>query len=157
MRYAQGEEDGGGRRHLSRAELAERAASDVVLLGHMEPPEWLDDGLLASFTRICAQMADHGVADPMFEDAVAQLCLCSRNLRTADQMLARAISDEMADADDVAKVYRMQDTAYRQWRSLLNDMGLTPRTCGYLRQADADAERPANRFADLFDAAAADG
>lgn len=138
----------GNRSELSRAELAGRASGDVVLdMGDMRPPVWLPEKLLGDFERICGLLGEHGVRDELFEDAAAHLCVCSRNLRLADQMLEAAITDPSGDVDELAKVYRMHDTAFKQWRAMLNDMGLTPRTCSYLRREDRD--KPANPFAEF--------
>lgn len=141
--------DGGNRSRISKAELAERGRGDVeVGTLPMEPPAWLPDALRGDFARTASTMAAHGVADGMFSDAAARLAVCSRNLALADAMLDRALSDPAAEPAAAAAVYRMQDTAFRQWRNMLNDLGLTPRTCSYLRRGEGDG-RPANRFADL--------
>lgn len=139
----------GNRSELSKAELAERERCDVVLdKTDMRPPVWLPGKLVPDFERVCGLLHEHGVRDELFEDAAAHLCVCSRNLRLADQMLESAITDPDAGPDTVAKVYRMQDTAFKQWRAMLNDLGLTPRTCSYLRRDDA-AEKPVNPFAEF--------
>ena len=115
-----------GKKHLSEAEKAERAAQEVKLPRpkKISPPSWLPEYLKGDFRKLAKELleADMGAAG-LDRDTIGRYLVAQRQYTAA----ARHVSDAL-DAEDVeegAAWGKEQERCFKQCRACAADMGLT--------------------------------
>lgn len=115
-----------GKKHLSEAEKAERAAQEVKLPRpkKISPPSWLPEYLKGDFRKLAKELleADMGAAG-LDRDTIGRYLVAQRQYTAA----ARHVSDAL-DAEDVEEVAawgKEQERCFKQCRACAADMGLT--------------------------------
>lgn len=114
-----------GRKHLSRAEEAQRRAAEanVPRAKTAKPPKWLPEFLKKDFRTLGRQLISAGIytdldADTLGRYLVAQHQWCRATWNAEDALS----SDDLERADTWG---RLQDRYFKQARNCANDMGLT--------------------------------
>lgn len=115
-----------GRKHLSKAEKAARAAQEVELPkpAKMRVPRWLPEHLKADFRALAKELlaADMGAAQ-LDRDTVGRYLVAQHQFTAACRMVQDALDQE--DPDMVNKWTRAQKSYFEQARACANDLGLT--------------------------------
>ena len=115
-----------GRKHLSRAEKAERAAQEVNLPKPktLRVPKWLPDDLKPEFRALAKEIlaADIGAAQ-LDRDTLGRYVTAQKQFGVACRETQRAL--DHGDAEAAAEWARVQDTCFKQCRACANDMGMT--------------------------------
>lgn len=115
-----------GRKHLSKAETAERAASEV----HLEKPKrisvpaWLPEDLRGDFRKISRELlaADMGAAQ-LDRDTIGRLVVAQAQYTAATRMVRDLLDQE--NAEGCAEWSNLQEKYFKQARACANDLGLT--------------------------------
>ena len=113
-----------GRKHLTKAEIAERKATEVKpVKGRITPPAFLSKPQKTKFRKISAQLAELGIFGATDCEALA------RYITAQDLYLkaTEALSDEVIwhDPDTLAKLAGVQDRFFRQANTAAHALGLT--------------------------------
>lgn len=115
-----------GRKHLSKAEKAQRAAGEVELPkpAKLRVPKWLPEYLKADFRALAKELlaADMGVAQ-LDRDTVGRYIVAQHQFTAACRMVQDALDQQ--DADLVNKWTKAQKSYFEQARACANDMGMT--------------------------------
>lgn len=115
-----------GRKHLSKAEKAARAAREVELPkpAKMRVPRWLPEHLKADFRALAKELlaADMGAAQ-LDRDTVGRYLVAQHQFTAACRMVQDALDHE--DPDLVNKWTKAQKSYFEQARACANDLGLT--------------------------------
>ena len=139
-----------GKKHLSRAERAQRQAEEVRLPkpAKIPPPAWLLEELKKQFRSLTKQLieADMGVAQ-LDQDAIARYLIAQAQYEAAVQLTQQAL--EQQDEKLAAEWSGVQDRFFKQARACANDMGLTLTSrCRLI--APPAAKEPENPFLQLL-------
>lgn len=114
-----------GRKHLSKAEEAERRAKEVVVTKPKtaKPPKWLPEGLKKEYRTLGKQLIDAGLYTGLDQDNLGRYLIAQHQwlIATGEAEKALAARDQ-EQADAWGKV---QDRYFKQARNCANDMGLT--------------------------------
>ncbi len=114
-----------GRKHLSKAEEAERRAREpkVEKAKTAKPPKWLPEQLKKEFRALGKQLIAAGIYTGLDADTLGRYLVAQHQwiiaTGEAEQALAQR-DQEQADAWG-----RVQDRYFKQARNCANDMGLT--------------------------------
>lgn len=115
-----------GRKHLSKAEKAQRAAGEVDLPkpAKMRVPKWLPEYLRADFRALAKELlaADMGAAQ-LDRDTVGRYIVAQHQFTAACLRVQDALDQE--DPDLVNKWTKAQKSYFEQARACANDMGMT--------------------------------
>lgn len=115
-----------GRKHLSKAEKAERAGQEVTLPkpAKMKVPRWLPEHLKADFRALAKELlaADMGAAQ-LDRDTLGRYVAAQHQFTAACRMVQDALDQE--DPDLVNAWSRAQKTYFEQARACANDLGMT--------------------------------
>lgn len=115
-----------GRKHLSRAEEAERRQSEVKLPKpkKINPPKWLPEHLKSEFRSLAKELldADMGAAG-LDRDTIGRYLVASRQYTAAAIQAQDALDAE--DAEKAAEWINIQDKCFKQANKCANDMGMT--------------------------------
>lgn len=115
-----------GRKHLSKAEEAERRQSEVKLPKpkKISPPKWLPEYLKAEFRALAKELleADMGAAG-LDRDTIGRYLVASRQYTAAAIQVQDALDAE--DAEKAAEWMNIQDKCFKQANKCANDMGMT--------------------------------
>ena len=115
-----------GRKHLSKAEKAQRAAGEVELPkpAKMRVPKWLPEYLKADFRALAKELleADLGAAQ-LDRDTPGRYVAAQHQFTAACRMVQDALDQE--DPDLVNKWTKAQKAYFDQARACANDLGLT--------------------------------
>lgn len=115
-----------GRKHLSKAEKAARAAQEVELPkpAKMRVPRWLPEHLKSEFRALAKELlaADMGAAQ-LDRDTVGRYLVAQHQFTAACRMVQDALDQE--DPDLVNKWTKAQKSYFEQARACANDLGMT--------------------------------
>lgn len=115
-----------GRKHLSKAEKAQRAAGEVELPkpAKMRVPKWLPEYLKADFRALAKELlaADLGAAQ-LDRDTVGRYIVAQHQFTAACRLVQDALDQQ--DPDLVNKWTKAQKSYFEQARACANDMGMT--------------------------------
>jgi len=114
-----------GRKHLSRAEEAERRRREA----HVEPaktakpPKWLPEELKKDFRALGRRLIAAGLYTDLDGDTLGRYLSAQRQYLLASETAERALRAH--DQKDAEAWSRIQDRYFKQARSCANDLGLT--------------------------------
>ena len=115
-----------GRKHLTKAEAVERAASEVRLEKpkRISVPSWLPNDLRGDFRKIAKELlsADMGAAQ-LDRDTIGRLVVAQAQYTAATRMVRDLLDQE--DVEDAASWSNLQEKYFKQARACANDLGLT--------------------------------
>lgn len=118
--------EAGGRKHLSKAEKAQRAAQEVDLPKPktMRVPKWLPEYLRADFRALAKELlsADMGAAQ-LDRDTVGRYIVAQHQFTAACRQVQDALDQQ--DPELAGKWTRIQEAYFKQARSCANDLGMT--------------------------------
>lgn len=118
--------EGNGRKHLSKAEKARRAAQEVDLPKPktLRVPKWLPEGNRKEFRALAKELlaADLGAAQ-LDADTLGRYVVAQAQYVQACALVGLAL--EQKDTALLEKWSKAQDTYFKQARSCANDLGLT--------------------------------
>lgn len=115
-----------GRKHLSRAEKAARAAQEVNLPkpAKLNVPKWLPEYLKKDFRSLAKELlaADMGAAQ-LDRDTLGRYVVAQSQYTAASRLVRDALDQE--DDELLSKWSKAQDTYFKQARACANDLGMT--------------------------------
>nr|DAY06491.1 MAG TPA: terminase small subunit [Caudoviricetes sp.] len=125
-----------GRKHLSRAEEAERRAGEVKIspAKTAKPPKWLPETLKKDFRAIGKRLIASGLYTELDADTLGRYLVAQHQWLIATAEVEKALSQkdpetgqirkkrDLAAADSWGKI---QERYFKQARNCANDMGLT--------------------------------
>ena len=114
-----------GRKHLSKAEEAERRAGEVKVstAKAAKPPKWLPEGLRKDFRAIGKQLIAAGLYTALDADTLGRYLIAQSEYLMATSHVHKAYQER--DPEAVEDWSRIQDRHFKQARNCANDMGLT--------------------------------
>ena len=131
-----------GRKHLSRAEEAERRAGEV----RVEPPKtakapkWLPEGLRKDFRALGKRLIAAGLYTDLDADTLGRYLLAHHQWLIATQETESALRKR--DSEAAEDWGRIQERYFKQARNCANDMGLTVTSRCRLVVPTAPEQRP---------------
>lgn len=114
-----------GRKHLSRAEEAERRAGEIQAPPpeSCDAPQWLPKKLHKEFSAMAERLADLSLYSDFDQDVLGQYYLCRDRWQAADKKAAKAIR---SGNDEQARAWTTVQGAYfKQARQCAESMGLS--------------------------------
>lgn len=115
-----------GKKHLTKAETAQRQAQEVKLPKpkKIKPPVWLPGDLEGDFKALAKELlaSDMGAAN-LDRDTIGRYLVAQAQYTAATRMVRDALDRECAE--DVAAWTKAQGEYFKQARACANDMGLT--------------------------------
>lgn len=118
--------EGNGRKHLSKAEKAQRAAQEVDLPKpkSLRVPKWLPEAHRKEFRTLARELlaADLGAAQ-LDADTLGRYVVAQAQYVQACALVGQALGQK--NAAMLEKWSRAQDTWFKQARACANDLGLT--------------------------------
>lgn len=114
-----------GRKHLSRAEEAERRAREpkVEKAKTAKPPKWLPEQLKKEFRALGKQLIAAGIYTGLDADALGRYLVAQHQWIVATGEAEQALAQR--DQEQAEVWGRMQDRYFKQARNCANDLGLT--------------------------------
>lgn len=130
-----------GRKHLSKAEEAERRAGEVKAppAKTAKPPKWLPEALKRDFRTIGKKLIAIGLYTELDADTLARYLMAHSEYLMATKHVHQAY--EQHDPEDVEQWSRIQDRHFKQARNCANDLGLTVTSRCRLVVPDGTAQR----------------
>ncbi len=118
--------EGNGRKHLSKAEKAQRAAQEVELPKPktMRLPKWLPEAHRKEFRALAKELlaADMGAAQ-LDRDTLGRYVVAQAQYAQACRMAEEALAAQSPALAE--KWVKLQDTCFKQARACANDLGMT--------------------------------
>ena len=118
--------EGNGRKHLTKAEKAQRAAQEVNLPKPktMRVPKWLPEDCRKEFRALAKELlaADLGAAQ-LDRDTLGRYMVAVRHYAAATEKVAQAL--ETGNLKLVNEWTHAQDSYFKQARACANDLGMT--------------------------------
>lgn len=114
-----------GRKHLSKAEEAERRAGEVKVspAKTAKPPKWLLEELKPDFRRLGKRLIAAGLYTELDADTLGRYLVAQHQWELATHEVEKAL--EEIDSEEAEDWSRIQDRYFKQARACANDMGLT--------------------------------
>ena len=114
-----------GRKHLSKAEEAERRAGEVKVspAKTAKPPKWLPEGLRKDFRVVGKRLIAAGLYTDLDADTLARYLIAQSEYLMATSHVHKAYQER--DPEEVEDWSRIQDRHFKQARNCANDLGLT--------------------------------
>ena len=114
-----------GRKHLSKAEEAERRSHEVQVdrPKTAKPPKWLPAQLAKDFRALGKQLIAAGIYTNLDADTLAHYLIAQHQWLIATGETETALAAK--DLEEAEKWGRLQDRYFKQARNCANDMGLT--------------------------------
>ena len=114
-----------GKKHLTKAEAAERRAAEVKVdkPKTAKPPKWLPEGLKADFRKLGKQLIAAGIYTDLDADTLGRYLVAHRQWLMATQEANRYLAAR--DAENADQWSKTQERYFKQCRNCANDMGLT--------------------------------
>lgn len=141
-----------GRKHLTKAEKAQRAAQEVELPkpAKLKVPRWLPEYLKADFRALSKELleADMGVAQ-LDRDTVGRYIVAQHQYTAACRMVQDALDQQ--DPELTAAWTKAQKTYFDQARACANDMGMTITSRCRLVLPERQAKPEENPFLQLME------
>lgn len=138
-----------GRKHLSKAEIEQRRAEELVVpFTDITPPDYLDDpDMIDEFNDIAGKLLDLNIMTELDEDTLARYILAKDQWLTLTKEYNLAI--RRRDLPLMSALQNMQDKAFKQCRSGASDLGLTITSRARLVVPQAEVPRE-NKFISRF-------
>ena len=118
--------EGTGRKHLTKAEKAQRAAQEVNLPKPrtIPVPKWLPQEHRKEFRALAKELleADMGAAK-LDRDTLGRYVVAQAHYTAALVLIQAALADQ--DGAALKEVVKVQDTCFKQARACANDLGMT--------------------------------
>lgn len=118
--------EGNGRKHLTKAEKADRAAQEVNLPKpkSIKVPKWLPEEYRKAFRALAKELlaADMGLAQ-LDADTLGRYVVAQANYAAMVSSIRTALADQ--DLEALEEATKMQDTYFKQARACANDLGMT--------------------------------
>lgn len=114
-----------GRKHLSKAEEAERRSKEVSVAPAKtaKPPKWLPETLKKDFRSIGKQLIRAGIYTDLDADTLGRYLVAHQHWLTCTKQVNRYL--QAADVGNADSWSRMQERYFKQARNSANDLGLT--------------------------------
>lgn len=114
-----------GRKHLTKAEIAERERQEVKLppAKTAKPPKWLPEGLKKDFRALGKKLIAAGLYTDLDGDTLGRYLVAHQEYLLATKQVFKAYADN--DPEAVEDWTRIQERHFKQARNCANDMGLT--------------------------------
>lgn len=114
-----------GRKHLSRAEEAERRRGEVQVPKPKtaKPPKWLPEALRKDFRVLGKKLIAVGLYTDLDADTLARYLIAQQQWMRATVEADKALVQK--DAEAARDWSAIQDRYFKQARNCANDMGLT--------------------------------
>ena len=158
-----------GRKHLSRAEEAQRRAGEVNLstAKTARPPSWLPEEpkeLKKSFRALGRQLIEAKLFTELDRDTLGRYVVAQHQWELASKAAGEALDGAFGALEEVAGEAleqgdqekadgwsRIQDRYFKQARACANDMGLTVTSrCRLVVPGAGEQEEPENQFLQLI-------
>ena len=125
-----------GRKHLSRAEEAERRAGEVKVspAKTAKPPKWLPETLKKDFRAIGKRLIASGLYTELDADTLGRYLVAQHQWLIATAEVEKALSQKDPETGQIRKTRdlaaadswgKIQERYFKQARNCANDMGLT--------------------------------
>lgn len=118
--------EGNGRKHLTKAEKADRAAQEVNLPKpkSIKVPKWLPEEHRKEFRALAKALldADMGMAQ-LDADTLGRYVVAQANYAAMTSIIRTALTDQ--DGAVLKGATNLQDTYFKQARACANDLGMT--------------------------------
>ena len=140
-----------GRKHLSRAEEAQRRAGEVKLpqAETARPPGWLPKELKKTFRTLGKQLIQAKLYTELDADTLGRYVAAQHQWELATGHVEEAL--EAADQEEADGWSRIQDRYFKQARACANDMGLTITSrCRLVVPGAGEPDEPENQFLQLI-------
>ena len=140
-----------GRKHLSRAEEAQRRAGEVKLpqAETARPPGWLPKELKKTFRALGKQLIQAKLYTELDADTLGRYVAAQHQWELATGHAEEAL--EAADQEEADGWSRIQDRYFTQARACANDMGLTITSrCRLVVPGAGEPDEPENPFLQLI-------
>lgn len=114
-----------GKAHLTKAQIEQRKKEEIRTddLKNVKPPEYLPEKLKKEFDEISEKLLQLEIMTELDEDTLARYLLAKQQYLQYTVMLNRASAGN--NLNDMERLARLQDKAYRQCRAGAADLGLT--------------------------------
>ena len=114
-----------GRKHLSKAEEAERRSKEVNVAAAKtaKPPKWLPEALKKDFRAIGKQLIGAGIYTDLDADTLGRYLVAHQQWLAATKQTQKHLN--ALDVENAEAWSRMQERYFKQARNCANDMGLT--------------------------------
>ncbi len=119
-----------GKKHLTKTEKAERAASEPVLSApatgagsKIRAPNWLPDWLRDDFNDLRAKLVAAGIFADLDRDTLGRYLVARHQFTAAMNHVNDAL--DAGEVEGVAAWGREQERAFKQARACATDLGLT--------------------------------
>ncbi len=119
--------EGNGRKHLSKAERAKRAAQEVEtdVPKQIRPPQYLQPALKEQFRAIAKQLKDIGLLSTLDYDTLARYLLAQQSYLAATQKVFALQKAASVDLDALNVATKIQERFFKQAQACANDLGMT--------------------------------
>lgn len=116
-----------GRKHLSRAEAAERRSHEVSIAQPKtaKPPKWLPEQLKKEFRALGKRLIAVGIYTDLDADTLGRYLVAQHQWLIATQQAEAALAAQPPDLEQADAWGRVQERYFKQARNCANDMGLT--------------------------------
>lgn len=116
-----------GRKHLSKAEEAERRAGEVNVpkAKTAKPPKWLPAELTKDFRAIGRKLIAAGIYTDLDADSLGRYLVAHQHYVAATNQLNEAFAAEEPDLEIIDAWSKIQERHFKQARNCANDLGLT--------------------------------
>ena len=118
--------EGNGRKHLSKAEKAQRAAQEVNLPKPktMRLPKWLPQEYRKEFRALAKELLEANLgAAQLDRDTLGRYVVAQAQYAQACKIAGEALA--AGNAATTEKWTKIQDTCFKQARACANDLGMT--------------------------------
>ena len=140
-----------GKKHLTKAEKAERASSEVKVPKpkNIKVPKWVPEALKKDFRVLAKRLADVGLFTDLDADTLGRYLVAQHQWLIATGEVEKAlVKRDRGASDDWGRV---QDRYFKQARNCANDMGMTITSrCKLVLPEAAKPEADQNPFLTLI-------
>lgn len=135
-----------GKKNLTKAEIETRRAQELkVEYKDVKPPGYLPAKLKDEFEDIAKKLVAIGVMTELDEDCLARYLISHDSYLKYNKILSKAMRS--GDVNEIAKVQRIQDIAFKQCFQAANALGLTISSrCKLVVPTVEAPEKPKNKF-----------
>lgn len=114
-----------GRKHLSKAEEAERRSKEINVAPAKtaKPPKWLPEALKKDFRSVGKQLIRAGIYTDLDADTLGRYLVAHQHWLACTKQVNKYL--QAADVENADSWSRMQERYFKQARNSANDLGLT--------------------------------
>ena len=114
-----------GRKHLSKAEEAERRSKEISVAPAKtaKPPKWLPEALKKDFRSIGKQLIRAGIYTDLDADTLGRYLISHQQWLAATKQTQKYLN--ALDVENAEAWSRMQERYFKPARNCANDLGLT--------------------------------